>query len=44
VQRIVLHSKPTPDPAQDVFLNSTEVFLGVDAVCADGLPADPRHF
>lgn len=42
IQRIVIHSKPTPDPAEGVFLNRSEAFVGIDAVCADALPADPR--
>lgn len=42
VQRIVIHANPTPDPAEGVFLNRGDAFVGIDAVCTDGLSADPR--
>lgn len=42
VQRIVVHANPTPEPAEGVFLNRGDAFVGIDAVCTDGLPADPR--
>ena len=43
VRRILVHAKPTPDPSEDVFLNRSEAFVGIDAVCADGLAADSRR-
>ena len=42
VRQLLVYSKPTPDPSQGVFLNRSEAFVGIDAVCSDGAPADPR--
>lgn len=42
VQRLLVHANPTPDLAEGVFLNRGEAFVGIDATCADGLPADDR--
>lgn len=40
VQRILVHSKPTPHPSERVFLNRSEALVGLDVVCGDGLPVD----
>jgi hypothetical protein len=42
VKRLLVHANPTPDPAEGVFLNGGDAFVGIDAICADGLPADDR--
>lgn len=42
VQRLLVHAKPTPAASEGVFLNRAEAYVGIDAVCADALPADPR--
>jgi hypothetical protein len=43
VQRILVHTQPTPEPSADVFMNSAQAIVGIDVACADGLPADDRY-
>ncbi len=42
IQNILVHSNPTPDPSQSPAWRNARAYVGVDAVCADGLAADPR--
>lgn len=42
VQRILVHSNPTPETPEGFSGRNQQAFVGVDAVCADGQAADPR--
>lgn len=42
VLRVLVHSEPSPAPGSMGPAMHANAFVGVDAVCADGLPADPR--